>query len=173
MTAPADQKMPDITYRLDPETGEITRTDKDSTLEVAFYEKDTKTVEFMGPAVMKFRSPTIRFLNDSGVEINTLAVKGEKRDEPKEDEPPCPKMTIEAGDKTPAVVEWFKKYRPAEYAIRYGVRGPGEITKKVGYDTDERTGVKTPRYETVPAIIAERKTHLTEKPEANDQASAE
>jgi hypothetical protein len=33
--------------------------------------------------------------------------------------PPCPPMTIEAGDKTPEVIAWYKKYKPAEFAEKY------------------------------------------------------
>ncbi len=33
---------------------------------------------------------------------------------PKEPIPPCPPMTIEQGDKTPAVLEWRAKYQSAK-----------------------------------------------------------
>jgi len=168
MTAPAQQQMPDISYKLAPDTGEITRTDKDSTSVIAVLDAKSGHVEFASHEFLKFRSPLLRFLNEEGVTYKTIGVKGGGRDKPDEDEPPCPKTTIEAGDKTPAVVEWFKKYRPKEYAVRYGIRGPGEVQVFAGFDTNPKTGEKTARYETKQAIIADRKTHLTEKPEAND-----
>ena len=81
--------------------------------------------------------------------------------------PPAPKQTIEAGDKTPAYVEWLKRYKPEEYAVRYGIRGEGTI-HQVHYTKDEKTGKRIAHVTEKSALIADRKTHLTEKPEAND-----
>lgn len=36
--------------------------------------------------------------------------------------PPCPPMTAAAGDKTPAVIEWYFKYKPEEAAVKYAKR---------------------------------------------------
>jgi len=184
MTAPADQKMPDISYKLvpvvPPNAGEdfqpthveITRTDKDSTTLIAIYEKESKTVVFENQDVLKFRSPVLRFLNDEKVEYKALAMKGKKRDPQNDDTiPPAPKQTIEAGDKTPAYVEWLRKYKPEEYAVRYGIRGEGMI-QSVHYTKDEKTGKRIAHVTEKSALIADRKTHLTEKPEANDGAPA-
>jgi hypothetical protein len=168
MTAPAQQQMPSIIYKLDPETGAITRTDKDSTTVIAVYEKDTATVVFESKELLKFRSPTLQFLNDEQVPYKALAMKGAKRDVVDDSTiPPAPKQTIEAGDKTPAFVEWMKRYKPEEYAIRYGIRGEGEI-QQVHYTKNEKTGKREAHVTTKTAMIADRKTHLTEKPEAND-----
>jgi hypothetical protein len=197
--APIGQsQMPDITYKLvpiipdnagegyEPKKFEITRTDKDSTTTVARYEKETEVVEFANKELTKFRVPVLRFLNDENVPYKTIAIAGQKRDKIKDDEPPCPipgpakqgtasydayVAYLRDGDKYAPIVEWFKKYRPEEYKLRYGIVGPGEVQKFDGFDTNQKTGEKTPRYRTQEAIIAERKTHLTEKTESNDQPS--
>lgn len=198
MSAPAQQSMPDITYKLVPVVPEgspedfvptrfeITRTDKDSTTTVAVLEKETGAVVFETQELTKFRVPTLRFLNDSQVDYKTIAVKGAKRDKVKDDEPPCPVPKavgqgkpgydeyvayLRDGDKYEPIVEWFRKYRPEEYKVRYGIRGPGEVQKLEGFDTNPKTGEKTPRYRTQEALIADRKMHLTEKAEANEQPS--
>jgi hypothetical protein len=190
--APAGQsQMPDITYKLvpvipegspedfKPTHSQITRTDKDSTTTVAIYEHETGAIVFETQELTKFRVPTLRFLNDEQVPYKLMTVKGEKRDKIKDDEPPCPKPNpkdrdevvayMRDGDKWAPIVEWFKRYRPREYAIRYGIIGEGEVQKLDGFDTNQKTGEKTPRYVTKQALIATRKIHLTEKPEANDQ----
>jgi hypothetical protein len=85
--------------------------------------------------------------------------------------PKCPLKNKRDGDKTEAVVEWYRKYHPEEFKRRYGIDGPGTVTKykKVPY-VDPKTRTITPgRYTTEPfqeaALLSKRKIHLTEKPD--------
>lgn len=174
VVAPSEPaKMPEIDYELHPD-GKITRTDKDSTLHVANYDAKTKTLAFISDETLKFRPPTVGFLNRSDIDVDHIILKDVGAD--KVDEaaiPPMPKKSMMHGDKTPAVVEWFKKYKPKEYAARYGVQGPGTVTKYRKEENPKKPGT----FITVPyeqeAIISTRKTHLTEKPEANVAGNSE
>mgnify|MGYP003128011140 CR=1 FL=1 len=76
---------------------------------------------------------------------------------------PVPKKNPKFGDKTPAYVEWLKKYRPEKWAEKYGYKGEGqvpvfELNKETG--VEEFNGYKD-------ATFTRRKTHMTEKPETN------
>jgi hypothetical protein len=165
-TAP-DEKKPIIKYTLDKDTGVLTRTDEDG--EITIGKLDGTAFEFDSRAMQKYRAPVLQFFAKNQIKWKTLALKGEKRDveQPKGKIPPCPKRTIEAGDKTPAVVEWYRKYKPEEYKVRYGIKGEGTINK-ISYSKDEKTGKRITHVTPVSALIAERKMHLTEKPEASD-----
>lgn len=44
--------------------------------------------------------------------------------------PKCPEKD-ERGDKTPAVVEWYKKYKPAEYKRKYHAFEAAKVRGKV------------------------------------------
>lgn len=44
--------------------------------------------------------------------------------------PQCPPKD-ERGDKTPAVVEWYKKYKPAEYKRKYHAFEAAKVRGKV------------------------------------------
>lgn len=166
-------KMSEIDYELHPD-GRITRTDKDSTLHVANYDAKTKTLAFISEETLKFRPPTVGFLNRKDLDIAHIILKDVGADKVDETAiPPMPKKSMMHGDKTPAVVEWFRKYKPKEYAARYGVQGPGTVTKYRKEENPKKPGTFT----TVPyeqdAIISTRKTHLTEKPEANVAGNSE
>ncbi len=163
-------KAPTIDYAMD-EAGKITRTDKDSITHVATYDAATKVLRLV-PEWARFRAPVVRWINEQDIGIESVILEGDKPDKVSSDIPPPPKKLMQFGDKTPALVEWYKKYKPAEYRARYGVRGPGTVTKTRKI-MDPVTGRPTTETYHVEATIAERKTHLTEKPDASDQGTGE
>ncbi len=88
--------------------------------------------------------------------------------------PPRPKKTKHEGDKTPAVVEWYQKYRYNEFCTRYGVLGKYTGMVIIEVPTWEPRPVDglpeyrgSPRHEkaVVDVIVATRKTHLTYTPD--------
>lgn len=163
-------KAPQIDYNM-TEAGEITRTDKDSTIVIGRYDRETKVVRIV-PEWAKFRPAMIRFLNAEEIAIESILLEGDKPDSvPAAGIPPRPKMTVEAGDKTPAVVEWYRKYKPAEYKARYGIVGEGTITKHRKEKNEKGETISVP-FE-VDATLAHRKTHLTEKIEAGGNPDEE
>lgn len=159
---------PRIDYELLP-NGDITRTDKDGTVRIARYVADAKRLEIVEEH-QKFRAAMVRHLNSIEVAITSTIIEGDKPDVVAAEIPPCPKPTMQAGDKTPAVVEWYRKYKPAEYRARYGIIGPGTVTKTRTELNERGEKVKVPF--TVDATIAHRKMHLTELPQANSSGSS-
>jgi hypothetical protein len=166
---PIVPQAPSIDYSITNE-GKVIRTDKDGSLHVANY-KDG--VLALIPDQAKFRPAVVRWINEQAAivgspipSLKAVIIAGDKPDKATADIPPCPKKTMRDGDKTPAVVEWYKKYKPAEYKARYGIRGDGTVTKEQ-MTTDEEGKPKKILVK-VAATIADRKTHLTEKPEAKD-----
>lgn len=155
---------PKIEYAL-LENGDITRTDKDGSVRIACYVEADKRLELVGEH-QRYRPSVVRFLNENEVAIESVIIEGDTPDEAKSDIPPCPKPTMRDGDKTPAVVDWYKRYKPAEYKARYGIIGPGTVTK-TRVELDEK-GQKVKVPYTVDATIAHRKVHTTEKIEANN-----
>jgi|GEM_PF-3636685 len=84
--------------------------------------------------------------------------------------PPMPKMTRQAGDKTPELVEWYRDYKPEEYKAKYGIIGPGKVTKwRKALDDETGEPIDVP-YEQ-DCILATRKTHLTELPQSGETDS--
>lgn len=168
-------KMPQIDYTMDAK-GKITRTDKDGVIHVADYDAKKKTLAFVSEETLRFRPPTVNYLNaqEPPIEIDHIILRDVGADKVDEASiPPKPKKSMVHGDKTPALVEWYRKYFPKEYAVRYGVKGPGQVTKYRKVENPKKPGT----FETVAyqedCIISSRKTHLTEKPEADTQTSAE
>lgn len=160
---------PKIEYAL-LENGDITRTDKDGAVRVARYIAEDKRLEIV-QEFQNFRPSVVRYLNSlETAAIESIILEGDTPDEVPANIPPCPKPTMRDGDKTPGIVDWYRKYKPAEYKARYGIIGPGTVTK-TRIELDEK-GQKIKVPYTVDAIIAQRKTHLTELPEANAAGSS-
>lgn len=165
-----EETAPVIEYAVG-ENGAVTRTDKNGAIQVATL-KETPAGRFLVlvPEWAKFRAPVVRFLNEQGLPPKGVVLEGEEEDAAKRAAKPIPPMPAKSprlGDKTPAVVEWYRRYKPEEYRARYGIKGPGTVTK-VRKVLDPKTGLLVSETYEAEAIIAERKTHLTEKLEAND-----
>jgi hypothetical protein len=167
-------KAPTITYTL---VGtEIIRTDKDGPLHVANLSKiGGKLTLALIEEHARFRPAIVRHLNENELTPEAIILAGSETAAEKEnartDIPPMPKKSRVHGDKTPEVVEWYRKYKPNEYAARYGIIGPGTVMKeRKVLDNDGKP--HTELYE-VDATIAQRKTHLTEKSEANTSGDQE
>jgi hypothetical protein len=159
-------KPPAIDYQL-LEDGSITRTDKDGTITVAILKDGILSISEQWS---NFRAPVVRWLNEAGNTPKSIVMQGDEEavaKAAKRDIPPMPKKSMRLGDKTPEVVAWYKKYHPAEYKARYGIRGPGTVTKtrKV---MDPVTGLPTTEVYEQEAVIADRKIAGTEKLEANN-----
>ncbi len=65
----------------------------------------------------------------------------------------APELTAEAGDKTPAYVEWLRDHDPKEFRRRYGVKRKAVTVRRVAADGE--AGGENVR------IVARRTTHLT------------
>jgi len=110
--------------------GKIVRNYKGKQTVLGHYDEETKHLEFENKETsIKYRSQILTVIgadgegtHSSGRVIRTMSVKGEKKDEPKGNIPPRPKMDPNLGDATPAFVEWLFKYYPKDAYIRYGVK---------------------------------------------------
>jgi hypothetical protein len=76
--------------------------------------------------MQRYREEIIGFLagdaeGNGQFAVKEFAIKGEKRDEVKTSIPPCPAQRMTMGDITPEVVDWYFKYKPQEFNVRYGV----------------------------------------------------
>lgn len=146
------------------EVGQISRTDKAGQTKVLATLRDGAIV-WVNEETKRFHAPVVRFLNDEKIEFDPekTTTEGTVDVSPyKESEiPPPPKKSVKFGDKTPEYVEWLKKYHPARYNERYGIKGPG-VVEKVRPGVDARGRPIKIRYQQE-AILSRRKTHLTEK----------
>ena len=112
------------------EDGTIVRNYKGKKTVLGHYDEETKHLEFAtNEASIKYRSQILTAIGTdnegtqtSGRTVRTMGIKGEKRDEPKGNVPPRPKMDPNLGDATPAFVEWLFKYYPKDAYVRYGVK---------------------------------------------------
>lgn len=75
--------------------------------------------------------------------------------------PPAP-STKKDGDKTPAYVEWLLRYKPDEFAKKYGVMRIGRV-KREEPTIDPNTNKLVKRKWEETGVISKRKTHLTLK----------
>lgn len=161
---PPESKRPKVVYTHNEETGTVTREDASGVQHLATV-KDG--VLYLREEGMKHRVGLLQFLGDEGVKFKTMVAEGEEPDKVKAGIPPRPKRDPQFGDKTPALVEWLRKYRPKEYAARYGIKGPGIITKyrKIPHPDEN----KAKRGETISepyqeeCILSTRKIPGTEK----------
>jgi hypothetical protein len=162
-----EQTAPSIVYSVSDD-GQVIRTDKDGAVHVATLKEGNVLV--LLEAWEKLRPAIVRHLNANGKTPTAIYREGDEPEaKAKREIPPMPPKDWLMGDKTPAVVEWYRKYKPEEYRARYGILGNGTVTKyrKVPNARGELT---TEAYET-DAVISRRKTHLTEKSEANESGS--
>jgi len=125
----ADERIP-ITYTFDAKANEIRRKKGkgDEIVEdkvVAKYDPETQVVVFPNLNYLKnFKTGVITFLAENEMLVKSFQRGDMTLDKPlSKKEPPRPKKTKKEGDKTPAVVDWYFKYKPNEFATRYGVLG--------------------------------------------------
>lgn len=137
----SDDRIP-ITYYFDEKSQEIhMRKGKgDEILEdkvVAHYDPESQALSFKNANQLRlWKLPVTTFLAE-----NEMLIKSYQRADLEPDKPltasipPRPKKTKAAGDKTPAVVEWYRRYKPNEFKTRYGVigtyTGPGLILEPI------------------------------------------
>jgi hypothetical protein len=153
-----------VTYSVREEDGAkvIVRSDGKNDTDMATL-RDGKLEYADKTARKNYHTQVVRYLNEENTPFDgTISIAGEGTDpEPDEKLPKPPKQTIEQGDKTPAYVEYLKKYKPKEYEARFGIRGEGKVVK-VRRVEDPRTGRPKSEEYVVDATLADRKTHLTE-----------
>ncbi len=80
--------------------------------------------------------------------------------------PQPPKKNPQYGDKTPSFVDWLKRYRPEEFATRYGVKGAGKVPvfEPNANGVEEIVGYRDTEFSV-------RKNHLTDKTESDNGLS--
>lgn len=110
------------------ESGDVVMNKKGKATILATFDETTGHLEFVSEKVDRdYRPQIIRAIAEDteGVEtqnkIKSFGIKGREADEPSPKEPPMPRANGLLGDKTPAVVDWYFKWRPQEAYVRYGV----------------------------------------------------
>jgi len=112
------------------EDGKIVKNYKGKQTILGHYDEETNHLEFENKEIsIKYRSQILTVIgadgegtHASGRVVRTMGVKGEKRDEPKANIPPRPKMDPKLGEATPVVVEYYFQHKPKEAYVRYGVK---------------------------------------------------
>jgi len=127
---------------------EIHKRKGDEDTVIAHYYHDTKTVTYGNAALQRWNADAVNLY----LSTNELLVQNILREDLPKDAPltkaipPRPKKGPE-GDKTPAIVEWYYKFRPNQFKARYRVIG--NYTGKVIYMEDvwiKRKGDQVPEY---------------------------
>jgi hypothetical protein len=185
-----NQRKPGVEYSV--EGDRIFRDDGLNKEVVARYDSNRGIVEML-PDKLSYRVAVIRHLNDKGRKYTTVGKIGMDTDRSKA--PPKPKKSRIEGEKTAAVVEWYAKHFKEEFLAKYSVREmqirvrTDEFTRE---ERDKTTGntvqvtTRIPVYETVEGfdydisklksgeqrLIADCKTHLTQKVKPGDNTDA-
>lgn len=170
-TADSNQPTSKVTYTFDENTRDITRSDLNGPEVIA--NLDGKSIVWKSDRVKKYHGPVVRFLNDEGLKFEDFRVEGAAVDKVDAASiPPPPKKSSRFGDKTPEFVEWLKKYKPEEYKNRYGIIGPGEVTRVENtVNSQGRPAIR--RYKETGVTLARRKVHTTELRDGNEQQEGE
>ena len=175
-----DARIP-TTYRYDAESKAIHRRrgEGEKLLEdkiVASYDPDTGVITIPNANFMRLYKPEITtFLAENELKMREFVRADLPPDKPlTKSTPPRPKKTPHEGDKTKAVVEWYKTHFPNKFATRYGLLGTytGKVRIKVP-TWEPRPVDKLPEYrgefvdekEVQDAIVTIRKTHLSYTPD--------
>jgi len=170
-----------VSYSLEEGTGHVHRKkiQEDQIIEdrvVARYDAEKQILFFKNLYDLKnFKIGALTFLSENEMSVRTFQREDMDLDPPlTKDIPPRPKKNRLEGDKTDDVVSWYMKYRPNEFATRYGFLGtytgkvliripqwvPRPIDGQLEYRGEQRT-----EKDVVNAAVTLRKTHLTYTPD--------
>lgn len=116
-----------------PKDGRVIRNYRGKEVLLATFDETDGHLEFESEkADIDYRVQVQRTITEdtaglaTNLKIISYGIKGRARDEKQAKEPGRPKADPMLGDKTPAVVEWFFKWRPQEAYVRYGVEFDSE-----------------------------------------------
>ena len=83
--------------------------------------------EYADADALVYRNNVWNLFNTLGIKLLSESIKGEKRDPISPKEPKRPPDSKREGDKDTAVFDWYRKQRPTEWKIRYGILGTGSF----------------------------------------------
>lgn len=100
---------------------------------IGTYDAETKTVHLKEPLAPVLKGQLRNALETAGFDVDEFVIDEIGSETPNSDEakpvkaaigeiPPCPPYDPNFGDKTPAVVEWYREHRPDEFATKYAGR---------------------------------------------------